>query len=200
MWFAFINFLGDELHHPLDFFQTRCGRGRWVSSPNTTHKVSHEAILTSCSASQRRPYWYLLAQILANMKCRQVALATNNDNGPEVLAATGGLLGIDMVRTWSDANWLWHPRVFCTAPCSEGSGYLDELSNTLPELVVCTNLQEGLHFDVMMGAKWASTYWYFLTGLRPCRKNDAFWICLGLNSAWRTHTHCLWWIWLTVVT
>lgn len=28
------------------FFRTRCGRGRWVSSPNTTHNVSHEAILT----------------------------------------------------------------------------------------------------------------------------------------------------------
>lgn len=58
----------------------------------------------TCSASQRRPYWYLLAQILANMKCRQVALATNTDNGPEVLAATGGLLGIDMVRTWSELD------------------------------------------------------------------------------------------------
>eukprot|EP00913_Durusdinium_trenchii_P027071 g25406.t1 len=68
VWFAFINFLGDELYHPLDFFSNKM---------------------------RTRPYWYFL-----------------------VLAATGGLLSIDMA-----------------------SGYLDELSNTLPELVVCTNLQ-----------------------------------------------------------
>ena len=99
VWFAFINFLGDELHHPLDFFSNKM-RTRQVSlKPEHHSQCESRSNSHTCSASQRRPYWYLLAQILANMKCRQVALATNTDNGPEVLAATGGLLGIDMVRT-----------------------------------------------------------------------------------------------------
>ncbi|CAJ1332782.1 unnamed protein product [Effrenium voratum] len=82
VWFAFINFIGDELHHPLDFFSNKM---------------------------RTRPYWYLL-----------------------VLAATGGLLGLDMA-----------------------SGYLDELSKTLPELVVCTNLEGFVLVGTMMFAESA---------------------------------------------
>ncbi|CAE7682262.1 unnamed protein product [Symbiodinium pilosum] len=51
-----------------------------------------------------RPYWYIV-----------------------VLAATGGLLGLDIA-----------------------SGYLDELSNALPELVVCTNLEGFVLVGTMM--------------------------------------------------
>mmetsp|Transcript_39203 Transcript_39203/g.73106 ORF Transcript_39203/g.73106 Transcript_39203/m.73106 type:complete len:255 (-) Transcript_39203:66-830(-) len=77
VWFAAINFLGDEIYHPLDFFSNKM---------------------------RTRPYWYLL-----------------------VLAATGGLLGLDMA-----------------------SGYLNELSTALPELVVCTSLEGFLLVGTMM--------------------------------------------------
>ncbi|CAE7224112.1 unnamed protein product, partial [Symbiodinium necroappetens] len=77
VWFAAVNFVGDEAYHPLDFFSNKM---------------------------RTRPYWYLA-----------------------VVAATGGLLGLDMA-----------------------SGYLEELSNALPELVVCTNLQGFVLVGTMM--------------------------------------------------
>ena len=64
----------------------------------------------------------------------------------EVLAATGGLLGLDIARFSKSSKVLISRGRFSDFGL-EASGYLDELSNALPELVVCTNLEDG--------AKWS---------------------------------------------
>lgn len=77
LWFAIINFLGDEINHPLDFLSNKL---------------------------RTRPYWYLL-----------------------VLFGLGGLVGADIF-----------------------SGEVEELQNTLPELMVSVNVEGFLLVGTMM--------------------------------------------------